>query len=84
MSGLSWVTRPGIFEVNFRATVSGFLLAFTAVRKRSNSSGLRGPLQVGRLEANVSSSVCESSHGVESVSVADGGGEGFGVSISRA
>ena len=46
-----------------------FLLAFTAV---------------GRLEANVLSSVCKSSHGIESVSVTNVGVEGLWVSMSGA
>ena len=86
MSGLSCVTRPGISWVNFRATCSGFLLDLTAVRKCKSSSGLRGPLHVGRdSEARPSSSVWESSHSVESVSVVtEVGVEGLRDSVSRA
>ena len=56
--------------MNFRAICSGLLLDLTLFKKERSSSGLRGPLQVGRpAEPKMLSSVCESSHCVESVSV---------------
>ena len=85
MSGLNWDTSPGMSEVNFLATCSGFLLDLTAVKKCRSSSGLSGPLEVGNIsELMPSSSACESSQTVESVSVAEVGVEGFGVSVSKA